>query len=63
MNTHIQPAESLGYYPSEYITGREPGILRSTAEVCLKPESIGQFWRDAVKAIDQKSESDQGGVI
>jgi hypothetical protein len=63
MNTHIQPAESLGYYPSEYITGRESNIPRSTAEVCLKPEFIGQFWREAVKAIDKKSDSDQDGVI
>ena len=63
MNTQNQPAESLGYYPSEYITGRESNIPRSTAEFCLKEHTIEEFWRNAVKAIDQMSDSDVDGVI
>lgn len=63
MNTHIQPAESLGCYPSEYITGRESNIPRSTAEFCLKEQTIEEFWRNAVKAIDQMSDSDKDGVV
>lgn len=63
MNTQNQPAESLGYYPSEYITGRKSGILRSTADVCLKERTIEEFWRNTVKAIDQMSDSDRDGVI
>lgn len=63
MDTRNQPAESLGYYPNEYITGRESNIPRSTAEVCLKPESIGQFWREAVKAIRRKSDGDVDGIV
>lgn len=63
MNTQNQPAESLGCYPSEYITGRESNIPRSTAEFCLKEETIAEFWRQAVKAIDGMSDSDRDGVI
>ena len=63
MDTRNQPAESLGYYPSEYITGRDSGIPRSTAEFCFKEETIAEFWRQAVKAIDQMSDSDKDGVI
>lgn len=63
MNTQNQPAESLGCYPSEYITGRESNILRSTAEFCLKERTIEEFWRNAVKAIDQMSDSDKDGVV
>ena len=63
MNTQNQPAESLGYYPCEYINGREPGILRSTAEFCLKEQTIEEFWREAVKAIRRQSDSDRDGVI
>lgn len=63
MNTQNQPAESLGCYPSEYITGRESNIPRSTAEFCLKEQTIAEFWRQAVKAIDGMSDSDRDGVI
>ena len=63
MNTQNQPAESLGYYPSEYITGRESNTPRSTAEFCLKEQTIAEFWREAVKAIDQMSDSDKDGVV
>ena len=63
MDTRNQPAESLGYYPSEYITGRESNIPRSTAEFCLKERTIEEFWRNAVKAIDQMSDSDKDGVV
>lgn len=63
MDTRNQPAESLGYYPSKYITGRESNIPRSTAEFCLKERTIEEFWRQAVKAIDLKSDSDKDGVI
>ena len=63
MDTRNQPAESLGYYPSKYITGRESNIPRSTAEFCLKERTIEEFWRNAVKAIDQMSDSDKDGVI
>lgn len=63
MNTQNQPAESLGYYPSEYITGRESNIPRSTAEFCLKEQTIAEFWRNAVKAIDQMSDSDVDGIV
>lgn len=63
MNTQNQPVESLGYYPSEYITGRESNIPRSTAEFCLKEHTIAEFWREAVKAIDQMSDSDKDGVV
>ncbi|WP_346702492.1 hypothetical protein [uncultured Alistipes sp.] len=63
MNTQNQPVESLWYYPSEYITGRESNIPRSTAEFCLKEQTIEEFWRNAVKAIDQMSDSDKDGVV
>ena len=63
MDTRNQPAESLGYYPSKYITGRESNIPRSTAEFCLKERTIEEFWRNAVKAIDQMSDCDCDGVV
>ena len=63
MNTQNQPAELLGCYPSEYITGRESNIPRSTAEFCLKEQTIAEFWREAVKAIRRQSDSDRDGVI
>ena len=63
MNTQNQPVESLGYYPSEYITGRESNILRSTAEFCLKEQTIAEFWREAVKAIRRKSDGDVDGIV
>lgn len=63
MNTQNQPAELLGYYPSEYITGRDSGIPRSTAEFCLKERTIEEFWRQAVKAIDGRSDSDRDGRV
>lgn len=63
MNTQNQPAESLGYYPSEYITGRESNIPRSTAEFCLKESTIAEFWREAVKAIRRKSDGDVDGIV
>lgn len=63
MNTQNQPAESLGCYPSEYITGRESNILRSTAEFCLKEQTIAEFWREAVKAIRRKSDGDVDGIV
>jgi hypothetical protein len=63
MNTQNQPAESLGYYPSEYITGRESNIPRSTAEFCLKEQTIAEFWREAVKAIRRKSDGDVDGIV
>lgn len=63
MNTQNQPAESLGYYPIEYITGRESNIPRSTAEFCLKEQTIAEFWREAVKAIRRKSDGDVDGIV
>lgn len=63
MNTQNQPAESLGYYPNEYITGRDSGIPRSTAEFCLKEQTIAEFWREAVKAIRRKSDGDVDGIV
>ena len=63
MNTQNQPAESLGCYPSEYITGRESNIPRSTAEFCLKGQTIAEFWREAVKAIRRKSDGDVDGIV
>ena len=58
MDTRNQPAESLGYYPSEYITGRDSGIPRSTAEACLKPGALDTFWRDAIRNMDRERDSD-----
>ena len=63
MNTQNQPVESLGYYPSEYITGRESNILRSTAEFCLKESTIAEFWRESVKAIRRQSDCDVDGIV
>lgn len=63
MNTQNQPAESLGYYPSEYITGRSRSTSKIPAAVCLKERTIEEFWRQAVKAIDGMSDSDKDGVI
>ena len=63
MDTRNQPAESLGYYPSEYITGRESGIKRSTAEFCLKESTIAEFWRESVKTIRRQSDCDVDGVV
>lgn len=63
MNTQNQPAESLGYYPSEYITGRSRSTSKIPAAVCLKEQTIEEFWRQAVKAIDQMSDSDKDGVV
>lgn len=63
MNTQNQPAESLGYYPSEYITGRSRSTSKIPAAVCLKESVIAEFWREAVRAIDRKSDSDVDGVV
>ena len=63
MDTRNQPAESLGCYPSEYITGRESNIPRSTAEFCLKESTIAEFWRESVKAIRRQSDCDVDGVV
>lgn len=63
MNTQNQPAESLGYYPSECITGRSRSTSKIPAAVCLKESVIAEFWREAVRAIDRKSDSDKDGVI
>lgn len=63
MNTQNQPAESLGYYPSEYITGRSRSTSKIPAAVCLKESVIAVFWRQAVKAIDGMSDSDRDGVV
>lgn len=63
MNTQNQHAESLGCYPIEYITGRESNIPRSTAEFCLKEQTIAEFWREAVKAIRRKSDGDVDGIV
>lgn len=63
MDTRNQLAESLGYYPSEYINGRESNILRSTAEFCLKEQTIAEFWREAVKAIRRESDGDVDGIV
>lgn len=63
MNTQNQPAESLGYYPSEYITGRSKSSSNTPAAVCLKESVIAEFWREAVRAIDRKSDSDCDGVV
>ena len=63
MNTQNQPVESLGYYPSEYITGRSRSTSKIPAAVCLKESAIAEFWREAVRAIDSKSDSDVDGVV
>lgn len=63
MNTQNQPVESLGYYPSEYITGRSKSSSNTPAAVCLKESVIAEFWREAVRAIDRKSDSDCDGVV
>ena len=63
MNTQNQPAESLGYYPSEYITGRSRSTSKIPAAVCLKESVIAEFWREAVRAIDRKSDSDRDGRV
>lgn len=63
MNTRNQHAESLGYYPSKYITGRSRPTSKIPAAVCLKESVIAEFWREAVRAIDRKSDSDVDGVV
>lgn len=63
MNTQNQPVESLGYYPREYITGRSKSSSNTPAAVCLKESVIAEFWREAVRAIDRKSDSDVDGVV
>lgn len=63
MNTQNQPAESLGYYPSEYITGRSKSSSNTPAAVCLKESVIAEFWREAVKAIRRKSDGDVDGIV
>lgn len=63
MNTQNQPAESLGYYPSKYITGRSRSTSKIPAAVCLKESVIAEFWREAVRAIDRKSDSDVDDIM
>lgn len=55
--------ENLGYYPSEYITGRERSTSSVPADVCLKESVIVEFWKEAVKAIDRKPNSDVDRVV
>lgn len=55
--------ENLGYYPSEYITGRAGRVSKVAADVCLKERTIAEFWREAVKAIRNRSDSDEDGVV
>lgn len=55
--------ENLGYYPSEYITGRAGRVSKVAADVCLKDRTIAEFWREAVKAIRNRSDSDEDGVV
>lgn len=63
MNTENQTSENLGYYPSEYITGRAGRVSKVAADVCLKESVIAEFWREAVRAIDRKLDSDVDGVV
>ena len=59
----VHPAEELVDIPSEYITGRTSNVPKAAADVCLKPSVIGQFWREAVKAIRAQHDSDRDGVV
>lgn len=64
MNTQNQPVESLGYYPSEFITGRvEHKGPRTAGKVCFREATIAAFWKAAVKAISARTDSDVDGVV
>lgn len=64
MNTQNQPVESLGYYPSEFITGRvEHKGPRTAGKVCFREATIAAFWKAAVKAISARTDSDRDGVV
>lgn len=63
MNSQVQTSESLGYYPSEYITERSRSTSKVASGLCLKESVIAEFWREAVKAIGNMSDADNDGVI
>lgn len=56
--------ENLGYYPSEFITGRvEHKGPRTAGEVCFREATISAFWKSLVKAVAARTDSDQDGRV
>lgn len=56
----MEPAVEYNIYKSRFITGQKRP-RRTVAEVCLREESLRQFWMNAIKAIRNNSRSDVDG--
>lgn len=54
--------DTYSIYRSEFIKVHRH-VLRSTAETCLKKETLHRFWADAIKSINKDSHCDEDGKI
>lgn len=58
----MEPAVDYNIYKSRFITGRE-SHSRAVAEVCLRDETMRQFWQNVIRAVRNDSRCEIDGEI